>query len=203
MPLTVAVFIAAYVAIVAFSLPGATIATLTGGFLFATFPGALFNVTGATIGATLIFLAARWGLGERLAARMEAGRGAHPADQAGDRREPVGDAVPDPARARGAVLRGEPAARARGRAARALRRHHLPRDHPGRRSSTPRSARGWARSSPGARRRISGSSSSRTCCCRSSASRRCGAAHRAEGPARQEGALSMDDARSTPARRCR
>jgi uncharacterized membrane protein YdjX (TVP38/TMEM64 family) len=72
---TVAVFIAAYVTIVAFSLPGATIATLTGGFLFATFPGALFNVTGATIGATLIFLAARWGLGERLAARMDAGEG--------------------------------------------------------------------------------------------------------------------------------
>jgi uncharacterized membrane protein YdjX (TVP38/TMEM64 family) len=73
--LTVAVFIAAYVAIVAFSLPGATIATLTGGFLFATFPGALFNVTGATIGATIIFLAARWGLGERLAARMDQGEG--------------------------------------------------------------------------------------------------------------------------------
>jgi uncharacterized membrane protein YdjX (TVP38/TMEM64 family) len=37
---TVAVFIAIYALIVAFSLPGATIATLTGGFLFATFPGA-------------------------------------------------------------------------------------------------------------------------------------------------------------------
>jgi uncharacterized membrane protein YdjX (TVP38/TMEM64 family) len=72
---TVAVFIAAYVAIVAFSLPGATVATLTGGFLFATFPGALFNVTAATIGATIIFLAARWGLGERLAARMDEGEG--------------------------------------------------------------------------------------------------------------------------------
>ena len=46
---TVAVFMLAYVVIVGFSLPGATIATLTGGFLFATFPGALFNVTAATI----------------------------------------------------------------------------------------------------------------------------------------------------------
>lgn len=73
--LTVMVFITAYVIIVGFSLPGATIATLTGGFLFATFPGVLFNVTGATIGATLIFLAARWGLGERLAAKMEASDG--------------------------------------------------------------------------------------------------------------------------------
>ncbi len=72
---TVLAFVAVYVAIVAFSLPGATIATLTGGFLFATFPGALFNVTAATIGATAIFLAARWGLGERLAARMDAGEG--------------------------------------------------------------------------------------------------------------------------------
>lgn len=72
---TVLVFIAVYIGIVAFSLPGATIATLTGGFLFSTFPGALFNVTAATIGATAIFLAARWGLGERLAARMDAGEG--------------------------------------------------------------------------------------------------------------------------------
>ncbi len=74
--LTVVAFIAAYVAIVAFSLPGATLATLTGGFLFATFPGALFNITGATIGACLIFLAVRWGLGDRLAARMETAGGA-------------------------------------------------------------------------------------------------------------------------------
>ncbi|MEE2944779.1 MAG: TVP38/TMEM64 family protein [Pseudomonadota bacterium] len=74
--LTVGLFILAYVVIVAFSLPGAAIATLTGGFLFATFPGALFNVTAATIGAILIFLAAKWGLGERLAAQMEGSDGA-------------------------------------------------------------------------------------------------------------------------------
>ena len=73
--LTVALFILAYVVIVAFSLPGATIATLTGGFLFATFPGALFNVTAATIGATAIFLAARWGFGEKLGARLEGSEG--------------------------------------------------------------------------------------------------------------------------------
>lgn len=73
---TVVLFVAAYAAIVAFSLPGATVATLTGGFLFATFPGALFNVAGATIGATLLFLAVRAGLGARLAARMDAADGA-------------------------------------------------------------------------------------------------------------------------------
>lgn len=70
-PGTVLAFMAIYVVIVAFSLPGATIATLTGGFLFATFPGALFNVAAATIGATAIFLAARWGFGEKLGARLE------------------------------------------------------------------------------------------------------------------------------------
>ena len=74
--LTVLVFIAAYVVIVAFSLPGATIATLTGGFLFATFPGALFNMTAATIGATAIFLAARWGFGESLGKKLENSDGA-------------------------------------------------------------------------------------------------------------------------------
>lgn len=72
---TVLVFVAAYVAIVGFSLPGATIATLTGGFLFGVFPGVLFNVTAATLGAILIFLAARWGLGDRLSARIDAGEG--------------------------------------------------------------------------------------------------------------------------------
>ena len=73
--LTALIFIAAYVAIVAFSLPGATIATLTGGFLFGVFPGALFNVTAATLGAIAIFMAAKWGLGDRLAAKMNAGDG--------------------------------------------------------------------------------------------------------------------------------
>ena len=74
--LTAAGFIAAYVVIVSFSLPGATMATLTGGFLFATFPGALFNVTGATVGATAIFTAARLGFGEKLGAKLEGSEGA-------------------------------------------------------------------------------------------------------------------------------
>ena len=74
--LTVLGFVLAYFVIVAFSLPGATVATLTGGFLFATFPGVLLNVTGATLGATAIFLAARWGFGERLGARLESSDGA-------------------------------------------------------------------------------------------------------------------------------
>lgn len=72
----VLIFVAAYIGITAFSLPGATVATLTGGFLFGTFPGVFFNVTGATVGASLLFMAARWGLGDRLAAKMEASEGA-------------------------------------------------------------------------------------------------------------------------------
>ncbi|MGR3571641.1 TVP38/TMEM64 family protein [Brevirhabdus sp.] len=74
--LTVLAFVGVYVLIAGFSLPGATIATLTGGFLFGVFPGVLYNVLGATIGATAIFLAARWGLGDMLAARLRGGDGA-------------------------------------------------------------------------------------------------------------------------------
>ncbi|MEL6960719.1 MAG: TVP38/TMEM64 family protein [Pseudomonadota bacterium] len=72
---TVLAFILAYTIVVAFSLPGATIMTLTGGFLFATFPGALFNVTGATLGAIGIFLAARWGFGEQMSKKLEGSEG--------------------------------------------------------------------------------------------------------------------------------
>jgi uncharacterized membrane protein YdjX (TVP38/TMEM64 family) len=72
---TVAVYVVAYIAIVSFSLPGATIATLTGGFLFGLATGTLLTVFAATVGATVIFLAARWGLGEKLAARMDASEG--------------------------------------------------------------------------------------------------------------------------------
>ncbi len=73
--LTAVLFIAVYVGIVAFSLPGAVIATLTGGFLFGTALGTVFNVTGATLGAILIFLAARMGLGDRLREKMDASEG--------------------------------------------------------------------------------------------------------------------------------
>ncbi|TKZ20983.1 TVP38/TMEM64 family protein [Shimia litoralis] len=73
--ITVLVFMGIYTAIVAFSLPGALAASLTGGFLFGTFAGSLINITSATLGATLIFLAATWGFGERLSARMDAADG--------------------------------------------------------------------------------------------------------------------------------
>ncbi|MES2541787.1 MAG: TVP38/TMEM64 family protein, partial [Pseudomonadota bacterium] len=64
-------FLAAYVGIVALSLPGGTVATLTGGFLFGLFPGVVYHVAGAGTGAVLVFLAARSGFGAALAQRLE------------------------------------------------------------------------------------------------------------------------------------
>jgi uncharacterized membrane protein YdjX (TVP38/TMEM64 family) len=69
-------FTAAYVVIVGFSLPGATVATLAGGFLFGLFPGVFYNVIGATIGACAVFLAARAGIGDSVAARVQDAGGA-------------------------------------------------------------------------------------------------------------------------------
>ncbi len=74
--LAAAVFMLAYTLIVAFSLPGATIATLTGGFLFGLFPGALFNVLAATMGAICIFMAARAGFGAQFAESLKSRGGA-------------------------------------------------------------------------------------------------------------------------------
>ena len=56
----VALFILAYIFQTAFSLPGATIMTLAGGFLFGSLWGPLYVNIGATTGATLAFLAARY-----------------------------------------------------------------------------------------------------------------------------------------------
>jgi len=70
-----AIFIAIYVAIVAFSLPGAAVASVTGGFLFGLGLGTAFNVMAASLGAFAIFFAARAGLGKSMAAKMEAGEG--------------------------------------------------------------------------------------------------------------------------------
>jgi uncharacterized membrane protein YdjX (TVP38/TMEM64 family) len=73
--LTLAGFVACYVVIVAFSLPGGAVASLTGGFLFGVFPGLLINISAATSGAILIFLAARFGLGETLSRKLEKSHG--------------------------------------------------------------------------------------------------------------------------------
>jgi uncharacterized membrane protein YdjX (TVP38/TMEM64 family) len=68
-------FMVVYIVIVAFSLPGAAVASITGGFLFGLAAGTAVNVVSATIGACAIFLAARAGLGQVLAAKMDASEG--------------------------------------------------------------------------------------------------------------------------------
>ncbi|MEO0370639.1 MAG: VTT domain-containing protein [Pseudomonadota bacterium] len=70
-----AAFIGIYIVIVAFSLPGAAVASVTGGFLFGLALGTTFNVLAASVGASAIFLAARFGLGRTLAAKMDASDG--------------------------------------------------------------------------------------------------------------------------------
>lgn len=67
------VYMAVYTVMVAFSLPGALIATLTGGFLFGTIFGGLATVVAATVGATIVFLIAKTALGDML--RAKAGPG--------------------------------------------------------------------------------------------------------------------------------
>ena len=66
---TVLVFMLVYILSVAFSVPGATWLTLIAGFLFGTWLGAALVVPAATIGAVLIFLAARTALGDTLRKR--------------------------------------------------------------------------------------------------------------------------------------
>ncbi len=63
------IFMAIYVAAIAFSIPGALVLTLTGGFLFGTGPGVVYNVLGATLGATIMFAIAKSALGDPLRQR--------------------------------------------------------------------------------------------------------------------------------------
>ena len=67
--LSVIVMMAVYVLTVAFSIPGATILTLVTGFLWGTVTGSIMVVLAATVGATLVFLAARTALHDVLKAR--------------------------------------------------------------------------------------------------------------------------------------
>jgi len=62
-------YIAAYIVVVALSLPAGTVMTLAGGFLFGAFWGGLYTVVGATLGATIIFLIAKTSLGDALLAK--------------------------------------------------------------------------------------------------------------------------------------
>jgi len=69
---TVLVYMLVYIAAVAVSIPGATLLTLTGGYLFGIFAGVLYVVFSATLGASLLFLAVKTTIGDWLA--KKAGR---------------------------------------------------------------------------------------------------------------------------------
>jgi uncharacterized membrane protein YdjX (TVP38/TMEM64 family) len=64
-----ALYVLIYVAAVTISLPGASVLTMSGGFLFGTWLGGGAAWIGASIGATLIFLAARTAFGDALRTR--------------------------------------------------------------------------------------------------------------------------------------
>jgi uncharacterized membrane protein YdjX (TVP38/TMEM64 family) len=66
----VLIFIALYLAVAALSIPGATILTLSGGFLFGLV-GTLYVNIAATTGATLAFLSARYLLGDWIQKKYE------------------------------------------------------------------------------------------------------------------------------------
>jgi len=67
--LTAVVFVLGYATIVAFSVPGAAVLTISAGFLFGTVLAAALVVVGATLGAVAVFLAARTAFGDCLRAR--------------------------------------------------------------------------------------------------------------------------------------
>lgn len=58
------IYILLYIVIVTFSLPGAAFMSITGGFLFGLLGGTINVVIGATIGATFLFLLARFVLAD-------------------------------------------------------------------------------------------------------------------------------------------
>jgi uncharacterized membrane protein YdjX (TVP38/TMEM64 family) len=66
----VAIYVGIYVAVVAMSLPGGLILTLSGGFLFGGLIGGGTAVVGATAGATIIFVIAKSAFGEHLVRRV-------------------------------------------------------------------------------------------------------------------------------------
>ena len=75
-----AAFILVYIAVVAFSLPGGAVMTITAGFLFGQLQGTVYVVVAATAGATILFAAAKTAFGDPLRRRagpflqrMEAG----------------------------------------------------------------------------------------------------------------------------------
>ena len=78
--LAICAYLLVYILVTVFMLPGAGVVTISGGLMFGLIPGSLATIVGATIGACILFIAARTSIGESLRARagpfltrMEAG----------------------------------------------------------------------------------------------------------------------------------
>ena len=69
---SVMIFMLIYISVVTFSIPGATVLSVTGGFIFGLEVGLILNIVSATLGATFLFLAVRLGFGNLLT-RFEKG----------------------------------------------------------------------------------------------------------------------------------
>ena len=70
--LALAIMFCVYVGAVAFSLPGGLVLSLTTGFIFGRWAGTVLVVLAATLGATLVFLAARYLFADAARKRMGA-----------------------------------------------------------------------------------------------------------------------------------
>ncbi len=70
---SVLIYMVAYMVMVAFSVPGAMIMTMAGGFLFGPWVGSASAVVGMTLGALIMFWVARSALGEVIRKRAKAG----------------------------------------------------------------------------------------------------------------------------------
>src|SRR5947209_4408068 len=66
---SLAAFVALYVAVVSLSIPGAALLTISSGVLFGWVIGGSAVLLGATLGATILFLIARTAFGEHLVHR--------------------------------------------------------------------------------------------------------------------------------------
>ena len=67
--ITILAYMAVYITAVAFSLPGALWLSLAGGLMFGTLVGGVIIVISATLGASGLFVAARYIIGDTLRAR--------------------------------------------------------------------------------------------------------------------------------------
>ena len=66
-------YILLYIVVVAFSLPGGAVMTISGGFLFGAALGGGYAVLGATLGATALFLIAKTSVGDFLMSKAGPG----------------------------------------------------------------------------------------------------------------------------------